>query len=128
MEQCTQQMIIRLPVKKRDELYLQLNHEIQEKKQFLLDKRVQLDKQLQTNEFLDVVKEDYKKFYDIILRQKREQYVALLLLNKYIGKIRKSGELSKNNSLDAELEQKKILEELSKIKKGIRELTHRTDV
>jgi hypothetical protein len=128
MEQCTQQMIIHLPAKKRDELFLQLNNEIQDKKQFLLDKREQLDKQLQTNDFLYVVKEDYKKFYDIILQQKREQYVALLLLNKYIGQIRESGELSKNNHLDAQLEQKKILEELSKIKKSIRELTHRTDV
>jgi hypothetical protein len=123
-----EQMIIHLPAKKRDELFLQLNNEIQEKKQFLLDKRKQLDKQLQTNEFLDVVKQDYNKFYEIILQQKREQYVALLLLNKYIGKIRKSGELSKNNHLDAQLEQKKILEELSKMKKSIRELTHRTDV
>ena len=128
MEQCTQQMIIHLPAKKRDELFLQLNNEIQDKKQFLLDKREQLDKQLQTNDFLYVVKEDYKKFYDIILQQKREQYVALLLLNKYIGQIRESGELRKNNHLDAQLEQKKILEELSKIKKSIRELTNRTDV
>lgn len=118
-----EQTIIQLPIKKSDELFIQLNNQIIEKKMFLLDKRKQLDKQLKTNEFLDIVKEDYKKFYEIILQQKREQYAALLLLNKYIQKIRKSGELSKNNILDAQLEQEKILDELSKIKESIDDLS-----
>lgn len=126
--QYTEQMIIRLPVKKNDELFLQLNNEIIQKKMFLLDKRKQLEQQLKTNEFLDTVKEDYKQFYEIILQQKREQYAALLLLNKYIRKIRKSGELSKHNMLDAKLEQEKILDELSKIKESIHELAEKSNI
>lgn len=126
--QNTEQRIIGLPIRKSDELFIQLNHEIIQKKMFLLDKRKQLEKQLKTNEFLHIVKEDYKNFYEIILQQKREQYAALLLLNKYIKKIKKSGELSKHNMLDAKLEQEKILDELSKIKESINQLAERSNI
>jgi len=128
MEQCTRQMIIQLPIIKRDEVFVKLNNEILEKKRFLLEKREELEKQIKTNEFLESVKEDYRKFYNIILQQKREQYVALILLNKYIGNIRKSGELSKNNMEDAKIEQEKILEELNKIKSTIDGITEEVDI
>ena len=85
----------------------------------LLDKQKKIQLISKQNIFLDTVKSDYAQYCSYIVQQKREQMEALELLNKYINDLTISGKLSQHNIEDAKFEQKKILHELNKIKKGL---------
>jgi len=79
------------------------------------------------NQFLDVVKNNYYKYYQYISKQKQEQIKAMELLNNYIKDLTVSGKLSKHNIEDARAEQEKILKEINSIKKGLESIIDNTN-
>ena len=106
----------------RDIYLIHIENEIEIRKKKLLEKQKKMHGISKQNQFLNLVKEDYKKYYDIIIHQKQEQLKALELLKNYIHDLSVSGHLSQNNIKDGLYEQKKILREIKKIKKGLDEI------
>ena len=100
----------------RDQMLMRIEHEINKKRQMLVDKRKHLKKVMNQNEFLKEVMGDYTKYYGVIMEQKQEQMRALEMLNKYIDGLIQTEKLTSENIKDARKEQKKILYEVKKIK------------
>jgi hypothetical protein len=114
-------------LEKNDEKLLQIEELIYAKRKMLLDKQQKIQLISKQNLFLDTVKSDYDMYCSYIIQQKREQMEALELLNKYIDDLTISGKLSQHNIEDAKFEQKKILNELNKIKKGLDRIIKNTN-
>ena len=102
----------------------QIHKQIDAKRQFLLDQQTKVAEISQQNHFLEEVKKDYAKYHGYIVNQKREQVEALNLLNKYIGDLTFSGQLSKQNMKDARQEQHKILGEMDIIKRNLNSIVN----
>jgi hypothetical protein len=85
----------------------------------LLEKQKKFKLIQKQNQFLDIIKDDYSKYYSYISKQKQDQIKALEILNSYISDLTTSGKLTKNNINDAGFEQKKIIKEIKSIRKGL---------
>jgi hypothetical protein len=115
------EMVIQIenPLRRKDHQFLYMQQLIEEKRNMLLERQRKLKKAAKQNEFLEVVKNDYAKYYNYIAEEKQEQIQALELLNKYIDDLNATNKLSKYNMEDAKVEQQKILSEISSIRKGL---------
>jgi hypothetical protein len=113
------QVRIVVPIKERDDQFIQLQEVIDAKRQMLLEKQKKLRFITQQNRFLEAVKSDYQKYYGFIQQQKRDQIRALEVLDEYIKDLTLSGKLTKHNIEDAKAEQFKILQEMKSIKSGL---------
>jgi hypothetical protein len=114
-------------IMQKDQQFLYMQHLIEQKREMLLQKQKKLHTMAKQNQYLEVVKSDYAKYYDYIAQQKREQMQALEILNKYIQDLNATHQMSKYNIKDAKVEQQKIMGEISKIKKGLDELMSHTN-
>ena len=124
---CEAEMVVTLekqnrPMFEKDQQFLYIQQMIEEKRNLLLKKQRYLKKAVKQNKFLEVVKNDYAKYYDYIAQQKRQQIEAFELLNKYIQDLNTTNKLSKYNLEDAKVEQEKIISEIGSIKKGLDDL------
>ena len=129
---CEAEMVVTLekqnrPMFEKDQQFLYIQQMIEQKRNLLLQKQRYLKKAAKQNQFLEVVKNDYAKYYDYIAQQKREQIQAFELLNKYIQDLNSTNKLSKYNIEDAKVEQQKIMSEIGSIKKGLDELMTNTN-
>ena len=73
-------------------------------------------------ELLEDVVEDYKSYYDIIKKQKQQQYNTLVKISDYINSV--SQDLNKTDNIlkKTNEDQREILAEMNKIKREIDEL------
>ena len=117
-----------LRIMNSDEKFMHLQEQIENHEQLQLTNSMNLNALTKENNFLEHVREDYKKFSDIIVQQKRDQVKALEMLDEYISGITKDGSLSKNNVDDAKYEQKRILKELREIRKNLDKITDNISV
>jgi hypothetical protein len=117
-----------LRIMNSDEKFMHLQEQIENHEQLQLTNSMNLNALTKENNFLEHVREDYKKFSDIIVKQKRDQVKALEMLDEYISGITKDGSLSKNNVDDAKYEQKRILKELREIRKNLDTITDNISV
>jgi small-conductance mechanosensitive channel len=129
---CEEEIIFTLenpkrPIFEKDQQFLYMQQMIEQKRNMLLEKQRYLTKAAKQNQFLEVVKNDYSKYYNYIAQQKREQIEAFELLNKYIEDLNATNKLSKYNMEDAKAEQQKIMGEIGSIKKGLDEIMTNTD-
>jgi len=115
-------------LERKDERFLKLNELIEMKRKMLLEKNCKIKKILKQNIFLEEIKEDYSKFNNYIIQQKRDQIKALELLNNYIDELTISGNLSKQNLADSKHEQRKIMKELNLIKSNLDSIIENTDI
>jgi hypothetical protein len=118
---------IKVPLEKQDEQFIQIQELIEAKRNFLLEKQKKLKVLSKQNIFLEEVQRDYNKYYNYIAKQKEDQITALELLKKYIQDLTQSGNLTKNNIIDAQEEQRKILSEIKNIKNGLDDIINDTD-
>ena len=118
------EMVIQIenPLRRKDHQFLYMQQSIEQKRNMLLEKQRKLQKAAKQNEFLQVVKSDYEKYYNYIAEQKKEQIQAFEILNKYIDDLNSTNKLSKYNIEDAKVEQKKIMSEIDYIKKCLDEI------
>jgi hypothetical protein len=113
-----------LRIMNADEKFMHLHEQIEHHEQMQMKNSMNLNAMTKENHFLEHVKEDYKKFSDIIVQQKRDQVKALEMLDEYISEITNDGSLSKNNVDDAKYEQKRIMKELMEIQKNLDTILH----
>ena len=111
-----------IPLAKRDLYLFQIQEEIKNKKSLLIKKKKELDKKVKDNIFLKNVQEDYTKYYQYILKEKQQQYDALLLLKEYMGDLKKTEKMMNSQLLTVKYDEKQIMDELDKVKKELDEL------
>ena len=108
-----------IPLRERDDQFMRIQELIDAKKKLLIHKQKKLKFISKQNDFLDIIKNDYAKYYNYISQQKRDQINALEMLNEYINDLTYSGKLTKYNIEDAQVEQSKILNEVKQIRKSL---------
>jgi hypothetical protein len=111
----------------KDDQFLNIEQVIEAKRRMLLEKQKKLKLIQKQNHFLDIIKEDYSKYYSYVSKQKQDQIKALEILNNYISDLTTSGKLTKNNINDAGFEQKKIIKEIKSIRKGLDDIMDSTN-
>jgi hypothetical protein len=116
-----------VPIKEREDQFIQIQQLIDAKKQMLIDKQKKLRFITKQNKFLEAVKNDYEKYYIFINQQKRDQIRALEVLDEYIKDLTLSGRLTKHNIEDAKVEQLKILREVKSIQNGLDSIINDTE-
>jgi len=114
-------------LKERNTQFLQIQQLIEAKRDLLYNKQKKLKSIQKQNEFLGVVRDDYRKYQDFISKQKADQIQALQIINGYLNDLTETGELSKYNIEDAKAEQKKIMGEVNSIRAGLDNIMNDTD-
>jgi hypothetical protein len=122
------EVVTKKHIEESDSRLLHIEQLINAKRRLLLSKQHKLKKISKNNHFLSEIRDDYKKYYGYIAKQKEDQIKALDMLNTYINDLAVSGELSKHNINDSKHEQKKILDEINSIKKGLNEIIQDEDI
>jgi|UniRef100_A0A6C0KQT5 hypothetical protein len=115
-------MNAQIPLAQRDLNLLQIEQEIMNKKYLLVNKKKDLDKKQKLNNYLDTVKDDYTKYYDFIVKEKQQQYNALLLLKEYMNDLTKTENLVDEQLRSVKHDQKDIIREIDKVKNELDEL------
>lgn len=115
-----------IPLRERDNQFMQIQELIESKRNLLYEKQQKLKKISKQNQFLELIKDDYSNYYNFIKQQKNEQIKALELLDNYIDDLTQTGKLTKNNIEDAKQEQKNILNEVKNIKTSLDEMIDNT--
>lgn len=116
-----------VPIKERDEQFMKIQELIDIKRQLLIDKQKKLRLITKQNKFLEEVRNDYSKYNNYIVQQKRDQIKALEALDEYIKDLTLSGKLTKHNIEDAKEEQIKILKEVKSIKENLDSIIDNVD-
>lgn len=111
-----------LQLAERDLHLLQIEKEIKHKKQMLVKKKKELDKKYKLNHYLSDVKDDYGKYYDYIVGEKKQEYNALLLLKEYMSDLIRTEQLVDEQLRTAKHDQKDIVGEIDKVKAELDEL------
>jgi len=110
---------VKFTLAERDIYIMHIENQVNLKKKLLFEKSQSLGKNVKFNNILQHIRNDYQKYYDYIIQQKKEQMQALNILNNYIQELSSNGNLSENNIIDAKFEQKKILNEIKAIKNNM---------
>jgi hypothetical protein len=108
----------------RDLKLLQLDEEIKKKKQLLFKKRVELEEKKGLNQYLEIVKDDYNKYYEVEVNKKKHELKAMTILNDYISYLEDADHLIDNQFRTAKHDKKEILHEIKKIKNELDNLTN----
>lgn len=117
--------LVPMDLSKRD-LYLnQIENEINARRDFILKKGQALDKNRKANEFLEGVKNDYRKYYDYIIREKQQQYESMKILQQYLDDLTKTEKLADREMNNLKYDQAELLLEMDKIKTELDKITRK---
>lgn len=100
----------------RDKYLVQIEEQIQAKRDLLLGKRKFLESTLKQNTFLDGVKNDYEKYYGYIAKKREEELRAMSILKQYTEDLMVSTKMTESDIKRTKEDQQLILDEMSKIK------------
>lgn len=100
---------------------------IEKKKKLLLEKKKTLNRISKQNNFLNEIRNDYSRYYEYIVKQKKDQIKALEILNQYINDLAETGNLTKQNINDSKYERKRILSEINSIKNNLNSIIQETE-
>lgn len=103
----------------QDNFLRNIESQIEYKRAMLLNKQKILREASKENEFLTKVTENYQKYYDYILKQKRDQIKAMNLLQGYIEDLMANGKLGDKDIQEARKDQKSLTHEMSGIQRDL---------
>lgn len=106
----------------RDLNISQLEKEIKLKKELLIKKKKDLKEKAIMNDFLDIVKQDYTKYYNYIIEEKQKQIRALTVLNEYLNDLVRTERVVDGQMRTAKYDQNDINKEILKIQKELDEI------
>jgi hypothetical protein len=106
----------------RDDIFMQIEGEIEKNKQYLMEKNKYLQKVAKENQYLDMINNDYQKYYNYIIKQKRDQINAMNYLKEYLDILMIEGKLTDQDLEDARQQREHLLVETGKIKQTLNEL------
>lgn len=100
----------------RDMYLTFIKNQIQEKQKMLVKKRHDLEDKEKDNRFLTDVKNNYTKYYNVILQQKQKQHDMFQKLNKHLADLIETRQLMDGQLVAAKQDHEVILQEVNKIK------------
>ena len=112
----------KLTLAERDLYLVHIDTIMDQKRRMLLEKQKALQQTAKENEYLEMVRNDYKKYYDYIAKQKEDQIRAMNYLNEYIKEIMVKGKLTDADLENAKMEQDELIQEMEQIKRTLDEI------
>lgn len=120
------QIVIRNDFNKEKDIKIEhLTQQIDARRNMLLSKQTALKMASQQNQFLNMVRDDYAKYYDIIAQQKNDQLQALKTIDKYVTDLKYSDEISDRQIDEITKDQMRIIKEMREIRGNINTLTRK---
>jgi hypothetical protein len=113
----------KLTLSERDLYIVHIDTLIDEKRKMLLEKQKILQQTAKENEYLEMVRNDYRKYYNHIVKQKEDQINAMNYLKQYIDEIMVNGKLTDIDLENAKIEQEELIQEMANIKSKMDEIT-----
>jgi predicted membrane-bound dolichyl-phosphate-mannose-protein mannosyltransferase len=111
-----------LTLAERDDIFMQIEGEIEKNKQYMMEKNKYLQKVAKENQYLEMINNDYQKYYNYIIKQKRDQINAMNYLKEYLDILMIEGKLTDQDLEDARQQREHLLVETGKIKQTLNEL------
>jgi hypothetical protein len=105
-----------------DEIIKNIDNQIEQKKQVLFSKRLFLDQTMKQNEYLKLVRTDYQKYHNAMLKSKQMQMDSMNMIKKHLDALIVEGGLTDEDMAKAEADQKDILNELETMRGELNEL------
>ena len=112
----------KLTLAERDLYLVHIDTLMDEKRKMLLEKQKTLQQTAKENEYLEMVRNDYRKYYNHIVKQKEDQINAMNYLKQYIDEIIVNGKLTDVDLENAKLEQDELIQEMDNIKGKLDEI------
>jgi len=112
----------KLTLVERDLYLVHIDTLMDEKRKMLLEKQKTLQQTAKENEYLEMVRNDYRKYYNHIVKQKEDQINAMNYLKQYINEIMVNGNLTDIDLENAKMEQDELIEEMDTIKGKLDEI------
>ena len=100
----------------------QLTEQIDARRNMLLSKQNALKLASQQNQFLNMVRDDYAKYYDVIAQQKHDQLEALKTIDKYVTDLKHSDDITDRQIDEITKDQIQIIKEMRSIRQNINSL------
>ena len=113
----------KLTLAERDLYLVHIDTLMDEKRKMLLEKQKTLQQTAKENEYLEMVRNDYRKYYNHIVKQKEDQINAMNYLKQYIDEIMVNGKLTDTDLENAKMEQDELIQEIADIKSKMDEIT-----
>lgn len=102
-----------------NDLIISTENTVYNEKKKLIEDLKKLDESEKTNEFLESIKNDYLRYQNIILKQKREQERVLLNILDYLDQLSETQSMTKYSLNHAQHEQKRLLNEIKELQNDI---------
>jgi hypothetical protein len=112
----------KLTLAERDLYLVHIDTLMDEKRKMLLEKQKTLQQTAKENEYLEMVRNDYRKYYNHIVKQKEDQINAMNYLKQYIDEIMVDGKLTDVDLENAKMEQDELIQEMDNIKSKLDEI------
>ena len=112
----------KLTLAERDLYLVHIDTLMEEKRKMLLEKQKTLQQTAKENEYLEMVRNDYRKYYNHIVKQKEDQINAMNYLKQYIDEIIVDGKLTDVDLENAKMEQDELIQEMGNIKSKLDEI------
>jgi len=112
----------KLTLAERDLYLVHIDTLMDEKRKMLLEKQKTLQQTAKENEYLEMVRNDYRKYYNHIVKQKEDQINAMNYLKQYIDEIMVNGKLTDVDLENAKMEQDELIQEMDNIKGKLDEI------
>lgn len=112
----------KLSLGERDLYLKKLEGEIKNKKALILEEKNNIENVKKGNKLLEGVHKNYKVYYDGIVKEKQQQYDAMMLLNQYLDELIKKEHISGKQIKNARKDQKDIIGEMEKITIDLKDL------
>ena len=109
-------------IAERDSQIEDMRTRIHAKRFMLLQRRKAIEVAGKQNRFLTEVKNDYDRYYNALVKQKKDQVVAIEYLTKYIDNIIEEEGLSAEKISEAKREHKEMLSAIRTIKDSLEEI------
>jgi len=106
----------------RDLYIRKLEEEIKNKKGLLLKETRDIDKVKTGNKLLEGVHKNYKTYYNGVVKEKQQQYDAMMLLKEYLDDLIKKEQITSRQFKNVRNDQKDIVLEMDKITKDLKEI------
>jgi hypothetical protein len=120
------QIVIRDDFAKEKDIKIEhLTKQIDARRNMLLSKQTALKLASQQNQFLNMVRDDYAKYYEVIAQQKYDQLHALKTIDKYVTDLKHSDDMTDKQIDEIAKDQMRIIKEMREIRGNINTLTHK---
>ena len=120
------QIVIRNDFDKEKDIKIEhLTQQIDARRNMLLSKQTALKMASQQNQFLNMVRDDYANYYEVIAQQKQEQMEALKTIDKYVTDLKHSDDMSDRQIDEITKDQMRIIKEMREIRGSINTLTQK---